>query len=526
MLIILGPKKEKENQAVANNDVARDTTFSTFLADNLLAVAQRKKTILFFAALVVVFSIYGFSKLIIDNIMVEYFKHDTDIYRSDDFIRRQFGGSKVISVVVQSDSPEITLRPDTLAAMDGLSAYLHNKVPNTGKVMGFTDLIKRINQIFNANESPDGLRVTTAGTGGGSGSFGFGFDDSDGFGFGFSAENDDSTGDAFGFGGFNGGGSEQDINSNNYGYDGEKVYTQSEMLELFDRAGTLFRGMDANDLIWELKRQVNYDGASYFEIPTDPKRYGKETPAELQRLISNYLVLLSGNIRDYANDPLEPTAIKSTVQLRTLGMEDSHVVFREIEQYIAANFPSDVTVTMGGTTMVEDSLNDLVMQSQIISMLFSVFSIFIIIAIVNKSFAAGLMAMTPLSISILLNFAIMGFTGIKLNLGTSMVGAVAICVGVDYTIHCLEAYRREYLASNGSGDFLRRVFLSSGKAIIINATSVGAGFAVMILSSFVMLADFGMLVAITMFSSALVSLTVLPAMLAIIKPKFIYTKEK
>jgi predicted RND superfamily exporter protein len=186
---------------------------------------------------------------------------------------------------------------------------------------------------------------------------------------------------------------------------------------------------------------------------------------------------------------------------------------------------------MGGTTMVEDSLNDLVMQSQIISMLFSVLSIFIIIAIVNKSLAAGLMAMTPLSISILLNFAIMGFTGIKLNLGTSMVGAVAICVGVDYTIHCLEAYRREYLASggsasSGSGDFLRRVFLSSGKAIIINATSVGAGFAVMILSSFVMLADFGMLVAITMFSSALVSLTVLPAMLAIIKPKFIYAKEE
>jgi predicted RND superfamily exporter protein len=286
--------------------------------------------------------------------------------------------------------------------------------------------------------------------------------------------------------------------------------------------------MSADDLVWELKRQVNYEGASYYEIPADPKRYGKQTPQELQQIVSNYLLLLSGNISDYANDPLEPTAIKATIQLRTMGMIDSHAVFGEIEKYVAENFPGNVEVTLGGTTMVESSLNDLVVQSQVISMMISVISIFFIIAVANKSMVAGLMAMTPLSISILLNFAIMGLAGIKLNLGTSMVGAVSVCVGIDYTIHSLEAYKREYLASrkNGAdedgGDFLRRVFFSSGKAIIINATSVGAGFAVMLLSSFVMLADFGLLVAFTMFSSSLVSLTVLPAMLALIKPKFIY----
>jgi predicted RND superfamily exporter protein len=92
-------------------------------------------------------------------------------------------------------------------------------------------------------------------------------------------------------------------------------------------------------------------------------------------------------------------------------------------------------------------------------------------------------------------------------------------VGIDYTIHCLEAYKREYRA--GGGDFLRRTFISSGKAIIINAVSVGAGFAVLLLSRFTMLADLGLLIAITMFSSALVSLTILPALLGALKPKFV-----
>jgi predicted RND superfamily exporter protein len=407
--------------------------------------------------------------------------------------------------MAEADSPEIILRPDTLAAMDGLSVFLQSKVPNVGKVMGFTDLIKRINQIVNTDESPGGLQpVRPQSQGETLGGFGFGF----GF--------DDFSDDGFSY--------EDHANRNaaeNSRAVNGKAFTQSEIIALFDRAGSGFKGMNADDLIWELKRQVNYEGASYYEIPVDPKRYGKENSQELQQLVSNYLVLLSGNISDYANDPLEPTAVKSTVQLRTLGMSDSQAVFREIDKYIAANFPTDLRVTVGGTTMVEGSLNNLVVQSQLVSMFFSIVCVFIILALSNKSLVAGFIGIAPLSISVLINFAVMGFAGIKLNLGTSMVAAVSVGVGIDYTIHCLEAYKREYRASNGEGNFLWRAFVSSGKAIVINAVSVGAGFAVLLMSRFVMLGDLGLLVAITMFSSALVSLTVLPALLAVIKPKFI-----
>jgi predicted RND superfamily exporter protein len=69
---------------------------------------------------------------------------------------------------------------------------------------------------------------------------------------------------------------------------------------------------------------------------------------------------------------------------------------------------------------------------------------------------------------------------------------------------------------------LQNTFATSGKAILINAVSVGAGFAVLSLSNFVILKDLGLLIALTMGTSALVSLTVLPVLLLVIKPKFIY----
>jgi predicted RND superfamily exporter protein len=513
LLIIRGPKKIRN---IKQTDT-ENKGVSAFIADNLTILAVRKKTILFFAVLVVIVSFYGLSKLIIDNVMVEYFKPNTEIYIADKFIRQQFGGSKIVSIVFSAKDTETILHPDTLAVMDGLSSYLQKNVQGVGKVMGFTDLIKRINQVFNADESPDGLPVTpSVSAAKTSDSFGFGDFGSDNFGFG-SFEYDDAPKPVVS--------APKKANT-----DKNKTYTQTELIELFERAGSKSRAMDVNELIWELKKQINYEGASYYEIPINPKRYGKESKEDLQRLIANYLILLSGNISEYANDPLEPTAIKSTVQLRTLGMEDSHAIFKEIRQYVKDGFRSfnldgAVKFTLGGTTMVESSLNDQVVQTQVVSMLFSIICVFIIVSLANKSWIAGIIGIIPLSISILINFAVMGFFGIKLNLGTSMVAAVAVGIGIDYSIHCMEAYKREYSACGGKGEFLRRVFFSSGKAIIINALSVGAGFAVLVLSNFVMLGDLGMLIAITMFSSAFVSLTVLPALFLLIKPKFIYKEN-
>jgi predicted RND superfamily exporter protein len=204
---------------------------------------------------------------------------------------------------------------------------------------------------------------------------------------------------------------------------------------------------------------------------------------------------------------------------------------------VAANFPASVNVTIGGSAMVESSLNRQVVRSQIISVIISLVLVFIIIAASNKSLAGGLIGIVPLSISILINFAVMGFLGIKLNIGTSMIASLAVGIGIDYTIHYMEAFKRE-LAEFGITDlarlnknpreksgFLAKTFAVSGKAIIINAASVGAGFAVLIFSRFNMLGDFGLLIALTMGTSALVSLTVIPALLLALKPGFVYRRR-
>jgi predicted RND superfamily exporter protein len=493
------------------NDIQKEQTgtdrFSTAIARIFLHIAEKKILVLVLAVLTLAISIYGLSKIIIDNSVIEFFQNETDMSRSDRFIREYFGGSKDINVVIQADTSEEILHPDVLRAVDNLSLYLTENVPLVGKVVGFTDIIKRINQVFNVDESPEGLRPSAAA-----------YTPADDFGFG---DLDD-----FGFGDFGSGDSGSDsgaVTQTPKEVFDLSQYSAADLLRFLDSAAGKSHSLSGSDLVREVKRLTNYDGMAYYEIPANPARYGKETEKELGRLIANYLVLLSGDDEMlYSNDPLEPTAIRTMVQFRATGSREIQDVIAVINEYVAVNFPPNVRVLIGGGATQEIAITELIFNSQLISIFISVFMVFLIVAFSHKSPVVGFIAAAPLALAILCNFAVMGLLGIKLNLGTALISSLAVGIGIDYTIHFIEFFKREYRA-NEEG-FLRRTYIGCGKAIIINALSVGAGFGVLALSQFKIIAELGALIALSMLITALVSLTVIPALLTVIKPRFIYAK--
>jgi predicted RND superfamily exporter protein len=515
-------------------------TINGRLAGVLAAAAGKKTAVLCVTALAVIVSLIGASKVTVDNSMVEFFSPDSEVSRSDRFIREHFGGSAQIIVSVEADT-ETLLSPEVLSAVDGLSAYLTDRVPEAGKVTGFTDLVKRMNQMFNVDEPPDGIRQTTAGGGiGGPEDSAFGFGD-----FGFdSFDMIDDFGD-FGFDGAEAGGvagagyapaeggsagprgrSEGTGNVSCRNFPPPASSDTPVTFAMINAAAGKRADMSASDLVRELERMANYGGYAYYEIPADPGRYGKQSSEELRQLVSNYLVLLAGDSgNSMSNDPLEPTAIETVILINSQWQKDTQRVIRAVKGYIEANFPKNVKVIVGGGAAQEGALSVLVMNSQIVSMFVSVLVVLLIVAFSNKSLAAGLVAALPLSIAILGNFAVMGFLGITLNMATAMLASLAVGIGIDYTIHFIEAFKREYeatAAGSAGDDYLYRTFAGSGKAILINAVSVGAGFCVLVLSRFRVIAQFGGLVALSMAISAIVSLTVIPVLLTTVKPKFIY----
>ncbi|MDR1219211.1 MAG: MMPL family transporter, partial [Treponema sp.] len=234
--------------------------------------------------------------------------------------------------------------------------------------------------------------------------------------------------------------------------------------------------------------------------------------------------LLAGQTDDsMSNDPLEPTAIQTIILINSQWQKDADAVINTVNEYVAANFPKNLRVLVGGGAIQEGELVSLVVDSQVISILISVIIVLIIVAFSYKSLAAGLIAALPLAVAIIGNFAVMGFAHITINIATALISSLAVGIGIDYTIHFIDAFKREYAEGR---DYLYRTFAGAGKAILINAVSVGAGFSVLALSQFRVIAQFGGLIALSMGISAIVSLTVIPMLIMTVRPTFIYGKRK
>ncbi|MDR0504158.1 MAG: MMPL family transporter [Treponema sp.] len=501
--------------AEEHSENAHNDRFTNIVADIFLSIAQKKILVLVMALIIIIVSLYGISRISVDNSVVEFFRNETDISRSDRFIREQFAGSKELNLVIRCGTTEELLHPDVLCAIDRLSAYLTDWVPDVGKTAGFTDIIKRINQVFNVDQNPEGLRSAVS-------------DNTDSIVFG-------DTGD-FGFGGFGFAETASYARAADPAADPAEItepenrfslnqYKTSDILEILDSAGGISGKSSGSDIVRELKRHTNYDGMAYYEIPEYPARYAKKTPEDLQRLIANYLVLLAGDEDSgYSNDPLEPTAIRMLIQLRATGNNDIQAVIDEINNFIDANFPENTSVLIGGSATQEMAVTGLIINSQIISIFISVLTIFLIMAFAHKSIIAGIIGAFPLILAVLCNFIIMGFFGIKLNLGTVLIASLTVCIGIDDAIHFIEFFKREY--REGEENSLRRTFNACGRAICVTAISVGAGFGVLALSRFKIISEFGMIVAFSMVLTTLVSLTVIPALLMLIRPKFVYGSKR
>ncbi len=500
LLLIRGPRTVKQKKTV------KKFRFDTMLADILLAISSKKKLVILCTVIVLGVSFYGLGLLIVDNNMVEYFREDTDIYQSDRFISKYFGGTTQVTVAFEADSTEILLSPGVLTAVDGLGAYLTTRVPVVSNVTGFTDMVKRVNQVFNVDEGPNGIRASAA------------YADDAGEEFGFGGFGDFDTADASPFVSL-GSPSEEDQQGSSAPAVGDTGIT----FAMLESAIGSDASMSARDMVRELERLTNYKGRSYYEIPSDLERYGKESEEELTRLIANYLVLVGDDADGgYSNDPLEPTAIRSVIQINSKWWTDTKAVIDSVEAYAAANFPDDVRVIIGGSAVLQGEITSELVSSQIVSIIVSILLVFIILSIANRSAIAGLLGSVPLSIAIMCNFGLMGFLGITLNMGTALVSSLAVGIGIDYTIHFMSFYKLEY--KRGGDDFLRRTFDSCGKAILINVFSVGAGFSILALSNFRMITHIGGLIASSMVITAIVSLILMPVLFTTFKPKFIYGK--
>lgn len=513
--------------------------------------AQKRISIILFIVIIVVSSIVGMTRIIIDTPLIEMFKEKTEIRQADNFINNNFSGTSLMNVMIEGEGKGSLTDPEILKEIDSLEKYLMENVTEVGKASSISDFIKRMNRVMHYPEAEKGEQLENniideeSET---SSSFYSGFNkssnDEEGISS-FYSESEETSSSFYTDSGddieesemtssFYADENEETVNkqtSNDseqgsiikFGPDREKNISEYDFVTLLNNA--LIRsnklGLSGEELIELINKEMNYRGAVYNEIPYDLNKYPAEDKQGLKNLISQYLLLYSGNLDDMINDQLEPDKAQLIIQLNSPSNLVAAKVKKEVINYSNNYFPKGYNLKISGNADMALAANNLIVHSQTLSIVVSFIIVFLIVAISYRSLLAGIYGIIPLAFSLLINFGLMGYTGIKLDVGTAMVASIAIGIGVDYTIHFLDRYYTERKKSADLNKVTRNTLLSTGKAIIFNAISVAAGFMVLVFSNFYPLVYLGLLIALTMFTSSLAALTILPLLLNVFKPSFI-----
>jgi predicted RND superfamily exporter protein len=142
-------------------------------------------------------------------------------------------------------------------------------------------------------------------------------------------------------------------------------------------------------------------------------------------------------------------------------------------------------------------------------------------ALMSRSFVAGLFTVIPVAVATVLNFGLMGWFGVDLDVATALLSSMGIGIGVDYAIHFVFRYQRDRLASMPPEAAMHETLSTSGVAIFYNAMTVLAGFLVLATSEFPPNRALGVLVSVNMLVCFLGTVTLLAAALHRAQPAFV-----
>lgn len=234
-------------------------------------------------------------------------------------------------------------------------------------------------------------------------------------------------------------------------------------------------------------------------------------------MIEQLWFLLDGNdyMQRFVSDDLDEGIILSTF----LSPDNkSKKAFGEyMDKFIKENSTDDCQIAITGMPFIDVTMDRSLVKSQFGSLTIAVIFVIIIVGLILRSFSSGIYAIIPIVIAITILFGFMGIAGISLNIGTVLVASVALGIGIDYSIHIISHFNHIFEQSNNLEKALEGSIIVSGKAILINAISVSAGFLVLLFSQMVPLQYFGLLIAFSMLGSSLGALTLLPVILILVK---------
>lgn len=152
----------------------------------------------------------------------------------------------------------------------------------------------------------------------------------------------------------------------------------------------------------------------------------------------------------------------------------------DLEDFVAGN--SDVIRAVTGMPILFNEMNKLIVRSQLQSLGLALVLIFIMLWVMLRRVTAALAGLLPIAITICAILGMLVMTGFQLNIMTANLSAIAIGVGVDYSIHLISSIYYYRKRGMDRGESVDSALTTVSRPVLANAFGLAIGFSGMFLS--------------------------------------------
>ena len=298
-----------------------------------------------------------------------------------------------------------------------------------------------------------------------------------------------------------------------------EVLRKIEALQLYAETLPAVKGtVSVVDYLKQMNRSLNEGQKEFYRLPDD------------RDLIAQYFLLYStsGSPSDFEEEiDFDYRIANIRISLNDGNYTNNKEVIKALDQYLLDEFnSSEVSGNLSGRVNLNYHWIKDLGHSHFLGMAIALFLVWLVSALLFRSAVAGVYALIPVATSILFVYSSMVLFGIDLGIGTSMFSAVAIGLGVDFAIHTIDRIKVLYSQQGSVFKALIQFYPSTGRALFFNLLAIAFGFGVLISSKVVPLNNFGTIVALSVTTSFLMSMTLLPALIILFKPSFIVGNDR
>ncbi len=177
----------------------------------------------------------------------------------------------------------------------------------------------------------------------------------------------------------------------------------------------------------------------------------------------------------------------------------------------------DLELKISGFPALMMQLDRSLFNSQLQSIALAYILTLLLMVFIYRNLLLGFVATVPIVFTVAIVYGGLGLLGIPLDYATMLTGAVAIGVGIDYSIHLLLGTISQMDRGFSLEDALKTTISEKAPAILTNAISVFTGFMVLLFSAMAILRNFGATMMAAMILAAFAAIFYLPAILLIAK---------